>query len=93
MFSQHAVVLSAMEPETRLPEASAGIWPETKMWGPEAMAWDCWEMAGSCQHSGCMWDGTFRSLWLLLPWCSVECVLLVQPCGLLLSLQYSWERG
>lgn len=37
--SQHALVWSAMEPSTRLPSLSAGIWPETKMWAPALMAW------------------------------------------------------
>jgi hypothetical protein len=40
MFSQHALVLSAMLPSIRLPLVSAGIWPETKMLGPAMMAWD-----------------------------------------------------
>lgn len=38
--SQQAVVLSAMEPSTSLPEASAGIWPLTKIWGPAWIACD-----------------------------------------------------
>lgn len=40
-LSQHAAVLSAMLPSTRLPDASAGIWPETKMCGPAITACDC----------------------------------------------------
>jgi hypothetical protein len=40
MFSQHCLVLSAMLPSIRLPLVSAGIWPETKTWGPAMMAWD-----------------------------------------------------
>ena len=38
--SQQALVLSAMLPSTRLPEASAGIWPETKIWPAAAIACD-----------------------------------------------------
>jgi hypothetical protein len=41
IFSQHALVLSAMLPSIRLPLVSAGIWPETKMLGPAMMACDC----------------------------------------------------
>jgi hypothetical protein len=29
-----------MLPSIRLPLVSAGIWPETKIWGPAMMAWD-----------------------------------------------------
>ena len=38
MFSQHCVVLSVMLPSIRAPVLSAGIWPETKTWGPAMMA-------------------------------------------------------
>jgi hypothetical protein len=40
--SQQALVWSAMLPPTRLPWASAGIWPETQIWPAASMAWD-WE--------------------------------------------------
>jgi hypothetical protein len=42
--SQQALVWSAMLPPTRLPWASAGIWPETQIWPAASMAWD-WEYA------------------------------------------------
>ena len=38
--SQQALVWSAMLPPTRLPWASAGIWPETQIWPAASMAWD-----------------------------------------------------
>lgn len=41
MLSQQAWVLSPMEPSMRLALASAGIWPETKIWPLALMAWDC----------------------------------------------------
>lgn len=40
ILSQQACVLTPMEPWTRLAEASAGIWPETKIWPLARMAWD-----------------------------------------------------
>ena len=40
MLSQQAWVLSLMLPLTRFAEASAGIWPETKIWPLARMAWD-----------------------------------------------------
>lgn len=42
--SQHALVLSATLPSTRLPWASAGIWPETQIWPAASMAWDFVEL-------------------------------------------------
>lgn len=39
MFLQHASVLSAMLPSTSLPSLSAGIWPDTKIVLPVAIAW------------------------------------------------------
>jgi hypothetical protein len=40
MLLQQAWVSSPMLPETRFPDASAGIWPETKIWPLARMAWD-----------------------------------------------------
>jgi hypothetical protein len=41
MLSQQTWVFWPMLPSTRLAEASAGIWPETKIWPLARMAWDC----------------------------------------------------
>lgn len=41
MLSQQTCVLAPMLPSTKLAEASAGIWPETKIWPLARMAWDC----------------------------------------------------
>ena len=41
MLSQQAWVFWPMEPLTRFAEASAGIWPETKIWPLARTAWDC----------------------------------------------------
>lgn len=41
MLLQQAWVRSPMLPCTRFPEASAGIWPETKTWPLARTAWDC----------------------------------------------------
>jgi hypothetical protein len=51
MFSQHCVVLSAMLPSIRAPVLSAGIWPDTKIWGPAIMAWDCVASVSTCVWS------------------------------------------
>jgi hypothetical protein len=40
MLLQQAWVFWPMVPSTRLPEASAGIWPEMKIWPLARMAWD-----------------------------------------------------
>jgi hypothetical protein len=57
MFSQHCFVLSAMLPSIRLPLVSAGIWPETKIWGPAMMAWDCQGSVWCFPVAVCMWSG------------------------------------
>lgn len=41
MLSQQTCVLAPMLPSIKLAEASAGIWPETKIWPLARMAWDC----------------------------------------------------
>jgi hypothetical protein len=66
MLSQHAWVLSPMLPSIRFPEASAGIWPETKTWPLARMAWDYvgyWlvyleldlDLYVDCREEGCEW--------------------------------------